>query len=436
MKIAFYTLGCKVNTYETESIWELFKLQNFTRVDHKEFADVYIINTCTVTNSADSKSRKAIRRLIKINPEAVIAVMGCYSQISTDDVFSIDGVDIVIGTKHREHLLTLVNKVLNERQRIKEVSDISRYRVFDEVNVTNFTENTRAFLKIQDGCNNFCTYCIIPYARGPVRSRPKDSVIEEANHLVKNGYHEIVLTGIHTGGYGQDLDNYSFFDLLNDLKEVKGLKRLRISSIEINELSEEIIDVIANNKVFAKHLHIPLQSGSDEVLGLMKRKYNKAQFLEHIKHIRSLIPGIAITTDVIVGFPGETDQMFEEMYDYIEEVEFSELHVFPYSKRNGTKAAKMKVQINGIVKSYRVNQLLDLNTKLATKFIEKSKTKELSVIFEKSDNNYTYGHSDTYIYIKVNKDIKLHNQIIDVVIESVKYKDTFGKVNRKQSISR
>ena len=436
MKIAFYTLGCKVNTYESESVWELFKEEGFERVNQKEFADVYIINTCTVTNSADSKSRKAIRKLIKINPEAVIAVMGCYSQLSTDDVFSIDGVDIVIGTKNREHLLPLVKKVLNERQRIKEVSDISRYRVFDEVKVTNFTENTRAFLKIQDGCNNFCTYCIIPYARGPVRSRPKDSVIEEATHLVNNGYHEIVLAGIHTGGYGQDLDNYSFFDLLNDLKDIKGLKRLRISSIEVNELSDEILNLLANNKVFAKHLHIPLQSGSDEVLSMMKRKYNKVQFLEHIDHIRKMMPGIAITTDIIVGFPGETDLMFEEMYDFIKEVAFSELHIFPYSRRSGTKAGKMKEQINGIVKSYRVNQLLDLNTKLATKFIEKSRTKELSVIFEKSDKQFTYGHSDTYIYIKVDKDIKLHNQIIDVVIESVKYKDTFGKVNRKQCISR
>ena len=428
MKIAFYTLGCKVNTYESESTWELFKEQGFKRVSPKEYADVYIINTCTVTNSAASKSRKAIRRLIRINPDAVIAVMGCYSQTATDDVFLIDGVDIVIGTKHREHLLPLVNKVLNERQRIKEVSDISRYYVFDEVKVTNFTENTRAFLKIQDGCNNFCTYCIIPYARGPVRSRDKDSIIQEAMNLVENGFHEIVLTGINTGSYGQDLDCYSFFDLLDDLKDVKGLKRLRISSIEINELTDEIIQLIANNAVFAKHLHIPLQSGSDKILGLMKRKYDKKQFSDHIAHIRTLIPGIAITTDVIVGFPGETDEMFKEMYDFIKEMAFSELHVFPYSKRSGTKAAKMDGHLNGIVKSFRVNQLLELNTILATDFIEKSACNNLSVIFEKSDDQFTYGHSDTYIYIKVNKDETLHNRIMDVSIKSIKYKDTLGVV--------
>lgn len=428
MKIAFYTLGCKVNTYETESVWELFKNEGFTRVDHKEFSDVYIINTCTVTNSGDAKSRKAIRRLIKMNPEAVIAVMGCYSQLASDEVFSIDGVDIVIGTKHRENLLGMVKKVLNERQRIQDVTDISRYREFDVVSVTNFTESTRAFLKIQDGCNNFCTYCIIPYARGPVRSRDKDSIIEEAKMLVKNNYHEIVLTGIHTGGYGQDLENYSFFDLLNDLKDIKGLKRLRISSIEISELTKEIIYLISSHEVFAKHLHVPLQSGSDDILKLMKRKYNKSKYFDHIKQLREMIPGIAITTDVIVGFPSETDQMFEEMYEFIEKVGFSELHVFPYSKRNGTKAANMKEQINGIIKSYRVNQLLKLNSKLATQFIQENKDNPLSVIFEKSDEEFTYGHSSTYVYIKVKKDEALHNQIKDVSIESIKYKDTFGKI--------
>jgi len=428
MKIAFYTLGCKVNTYETESLWELFKTDGFTRVDHKEFSDVYIINTCTVTNSGDSKSRKAIRRSIKINPEAVIAVMGCYSQLSPDEVFSIDGVDIVIGTKHRENLQGMVKKVLNERQRIQDVTDISRYREFDKVSVTNFTESTRAFLKIQDGCNNFCTYCIIPYARGPVRSRDKDSILEEARMLVSNNYHEIVLTGIHTGGYGQDLDNYSFYDLLNDLKDVKGLKRLRISSIEISELTKEVIDLISKHNVFAKHLHVPLQSGSDEILKLMKRKYNKDQYMDHIKQLREMIPGVAITTDVIVGFPSETDEMFNEMYEFIKEVGFSELHVFPYSKRNGTIAADMKEQINGIVKSYRVNQLLNLNTELATKFIESSKDKTLSVIFEKSDKDFTYGHSSTYIYIKVKKNEKLHNEIKEVGIESAIYKDTLGYI--------
>lgn len=428
MKVAFYTLGCKVNTYETESVWELFEEKGYKRVDHKSYSDVYVINTCTVTNSGDSKSRKAIRKLIKQNPEAVVAVMGCYSQMSSDEILAIDGVDIVIGTKHREQLIVLVEEFLRERAKINAVTDVSRYKVFDEVHVTHFTENTRAFLKIQDGCNNFCSYCIIPFARGPVRSRNKESVLREATELVKNGYHEIVLTGIHTGGYGSDLEDYSLFKLLTNLSNINGLDRIRISSIEINELSDEILDLISSNSIFAKHLHIPLQSGSDDVLKMMKRKYNKEEYLTKITEIRSKIPGVAITTDVIVGFPSETDEMYSEMVQFIEDCNFSELHVFPYSKRSGTKAAQMKDQINGIIKSVRVNGLLELNEKLATNFINESKENNLSVLFEKSDDLYTYGHSDTYIYVKVNKDLELHNKIAKVSIENVKYKDTFAKL--------
>ena len=426
MKVAFSTLGCKVNTYETESISALFLKDGFERVSFNEYSDVYIINTCTVTNSGDSKSRKTIRRAIKRNPEAVVAVMGCYSQMSADEVSMIDGVDIVIGTKHREQLLDLVKQVLRERVKINEVTDISRYRVFDEVNVTSFAEHTRAYLKIQDGCNNFCTYCIIPYARGPVRSRSKESVLEEANLLVKNGYKEIVLTGIHTGGYGQDLDNYSLFNLLVDLKGVKGLKRIRISSIEINELIDPIIELIRDNDVFAKHLHIPLQSGSDAVLKVMRRKYNKEDYYNKLSSIRKMIPSIAITTDIIVGFPEETEEMFEEMYDFVKKCNFSEMHVFPYSKRNGTKAALIKGQINGIVKSLRVNRLIQLNEELATNYINAYKDKVVSVLFEQSDDDYTIGHSDTYITVKVAKNEKLHNSIQNVIIDKVKYKDTLG----------
>ncbi len=427
MRIAFYTLGCKVNTYETESIWELFKDKEYKRVKPDEYADVYVINTCTVTNSGDSKSRKAIRKLIKKNPESVIAVMGCYSQMDPDTVYEIDGVDIVIGTKHREQIIDLVETALRERTKIKNVTDVSKYRVFDETHVTNFTENTRAFLKIQDGCNNFCSYCIIPFARGPVRSRDKDSIINEAKNLVKNNYHEIVLTGIHTGGYGTDLDNYSFYDLLEDLNNIENLHRIRISSIEINELSNDILHLISSSDKFAKHLHIPLQSGSEHVLKQMRRKYNKQEFKDMITNIRAIIPNIAITTDVIVGFPGETDEEFNEMYDFIEEIAFSELHVFPYSRRSGTTAGKMKNQINGIVKSYRVNQLLTLNDKLAQDYINKQANNELSVIFETSDKQYTYGHSDTYIYVKTSKNESLHNTVVNCEMITPTYRNLIVK---------
>lgn len=421
MKIAFYTLGCKVNTYETESTWELFQDRGYTKVDFSEHADIYVINTCTVTNSGDSKSRKMIRRAIRKNPEAVIAVMGCYSQMDPDTIAAIDGVDIIIGTKHRERLVLLVEEFVRERTQLSEVTDVSRYREFDETHVTQFTENTRAFLKIQDGCNHFCTYCIIPYARGPVRSRPKESVLQEATSLVEHGYQEIVLTGIHTGGYGMDLDGYTFYDLLEELSEIPGLKRLRISSIEINELSDDIITLIRSKDVFAKHLHIPLQSGSETILSNMRRKYDKDTYRKRIEYIRSQFPNIAITTDVIVGFPGETEEDFKEMEAFIEEMQFSELHVFPYSKRNGTKAAQMPGHLNGVIKSYRVNQLLMLNESLANQYIDQQNT--LSVLFETSDESYTYGHSDSYIAVKIKKDPSLHNKIVDVVIKSGSYGD-------------
>jgi len=425
MKIAFHTLGCKVNTYETESISKIFIDNGYTRVKDNEFADVYVINTCTVTNQASSKSRKSIRKLIKMNPEAIIAVMGCYSQVSEEEVSAIEGVDIIIGTTHREHLYELVTRVKREREKISEVKDVSRYREFDKVNVTNFTENTRAFLKIQDGCNNFCTYCIIPFARGRVRSRQKEEVLNEANTLVNNGYKEIVLTGIHTGAYGVDLDNYSLFDLLKDLSKIKNLKRIRISSIEINELTPEIIDLIANNEKFARHLHIPLQSGSDEILAKMHRKYNKDQFLRMITHIRQKVENIAITTDVIVGFPSETDENFLEMKEFIEECSFSELHVFPFSKRNGTKAALIKDQINGIKKTIRVNELLELNDKLAINYI-KSQINPLSIIFETSDEKYTYGHTSNYLKVAVENDVSLHNQMKTCIITTFGYPISYG----------
>ena len=429
MKIAFHTLGCKVNTYETESTWQLFSEQGFERVNATEYADVYVINTCTVTNTGDAKSRKAIRRLIRRNPEAVIAVMGCYSQVDPDAIAAIDGVDIIIGTKHREQLVQKVQQVLRDRKKILDVTDVSRYREFDETHVTNFTDNTRAFLKIQDGCNNFCSYCIIPFARGPVRSRNRDSVLAEARSLIANGYHEIVLTGIHTGGYGQDFEDYLLVDLLRELAELPDLKRLRLSSIEMNEVTDELLDLIAGNSVFARHLHIPLQSGSDDILRAMRRKYDTRMFQDRIQAIRERIPGIAITTDVIVGFPGETDEQFEEMVNFIKAMAFSELHVFPYSKRSGTKAAAMKPQINGVVKSYRVNQLLTLNETLAMNFIATQQT--LEVLFETSDDAFTYGHSSTYIYAKVPKDDTLLNRIVTCRIVGGTYQNLLCQIIQK-----
>jgi len=424
MNVAFYTLGCKVNTYESEALQNMFVEEGFKVVDFNTFADVYIINTCTVTNQSDAKSRKTIRQAVKRNPDAIVAVMGCYSQVDSETVAAIDGVDIVIGTTHRAQLLDYVKRFMRERKKILEVNDITRYKTFDQLNVTSFAENTRAFLKIQDGCNQYCSYCIIPFARGPIRSRDPRSVLEEARLLVNKGYQEIVLTGIHTGGYGTDLENFSFYDLLKALSEIKGLKRLRISSIEINQLTDEILTLMHEHPIFVKHLHVPLQSGSDAILRKMKRRYTLAEYEAKIASFRKALPGVAITTDIIVGYPEETDEDFEAIKATINRVKFSEMHVFPYSKRSGTKAAQIKDQVHGTIKSMRVNELMAMNETLANAYIESIKDETQSVLFERCDGNYCKGHTSNYVMVKVKTDEQLENQIHAVKILSAAYPES------------
>jgi threonylcarbamoyladenosine tRNA methylthiotransferase MtaB len=428
MKVAFYTLGCKVNTYETEALQTLFEQDGFTVVDYKDYSDVYVINTCTVTNQSDVKSRKSIRQAIKRNPEAVVAVMGCYSQIDPETVAMIEGVDIIMGTAKREKLLEYVKQFLRERKQINQVSDIGRYKTFDELNVTSFKENTRAFIKIQDGCNQYCSYCIIPFARGPIRSRDKDDILAEAATLISKGYKEIVLTGIHTGGYGHDLKGYSFYDLLKDLSNLEGLKRLRISSIEINQLTDAILDLIEENPIFARHLHIPIQSGSDKILTKMRRHYTLDAYMDKIKAIRKRMPNVAITTDIIVGYPEETEEDFETIKQTLNTLAFSELHVFPYSKRSGTKAAMIKDQVHGTIKSLRVNELIRLNESLANAYINHVKINPQSVLFERCDGEACYGHTSTYISVKVKNSANLINTMHHVIIKEASYPESSAEL--------
>ncbi|MFH5880828.1 tRNA (N(6)-L-threonylcarbamoyladenosine(37)-C(2))-methylthiotransferase MtaB [Liberiplasma polymorphum] len=427
MKVAFYTLGCKVNTYESEALQNLFEADGFSIVNYKEYSDVYVINTCTVTNQSDSKSRKSIRQAIKRNPDAIVAVIGCYSQVANEEVSRIEGVDIIMGTARRERLLELVKQYMRERSQINSVQDISKYKTFDELNVTSFSENTRAFIKIQDGCNQYCSYCIIPFARGPIRSRDKDEIIREARSLIASGYQEIVLTGIHTGGYGSDLKDISFYDLLKALSELEGLKRLRISSIEINQLTEEILDLLENYPVFASHLHIPIQSGSDEILSKMRRRYDLNTYLSKITEIKRRMPNIAITTDVIVGYPEETDAHFEEIKNTLKTIGFSELHVFPYSKRSGTKAAIVKDHVHGTIKSMRVNALILLNEQLANQYIDKVKTDAQNVLFERCDGQYCYGHTSNYLFVKVATKENLINTMHNVIIKTASYPESIAE---------
>ncbi|CAM4519619.1 threonylcarbamoyladenosine tRNA methylthiotransferase MtaB [Paenibacillus endophyticus] len=402
--VAFYTLGCKVNFYDTEAIWQLFKNEGYEQVDFEATADVYLINTCTVTNTGDKKSRQIIRRAVRRNPDAVIAVTGCYAQTSPAEIMAIEGVDLVIGTQDREKIMSFVDQIQGDRKPVNAVRNIMKTRDFEELDVPDFSERTRAFLKIQEGCNNFCTFCIIPWSRGLSRSRAPQSVLEQAKQLVASGYKEIVLTGIHTGGYGDDMENYNLTSLLWDLDKVEGLERIRISSIEASQIDDAMIDVLNRSSKMCRHLHIPLQAGEDSVLKRMRRKYTTAEFAAKIKRLHEAMPGVAITTDVIVGFPGETEEMFEDGLRFMEEMKFAEMHVFPYSKRTGTPAARMDEQVDDEIKNERVHKLIDLSEKMQLAYANQYVGQVLDVIPERDykgapGTGLVMGYTDNYIQV-------------------------------------
>ncbi len=430
--VAFHTLGCKVNHYETEAIWQLFKDANYERVEFETNADVFVINTCTVTNTGDKKSRQIIRRAIRQNPDAVVCVTGCYAQTSSAEIMEIPGVDIVVGTQDRHKLLDYIQQFQDERQPINGVGNIMKNRTYEELEVPYFTDRTRASLKIQEGCNNFCTFCIIPWARGLMRSRDPEKVVEQATQLVNSGYKEIVLTGIHTGGYGQDLKNYNLAQLLRDLDTIEGLERIRISSIEASQLTDEVIDVIGNSNKVVRHLHIPLQSGSDDVLKRMRRKYTMAHFSERLTKLHQALPDLAVTSDVIVGFPGESEDEFQETYDFIVNHHFSELHVFPYSPRIGTPAARMDNQIDEETKNVRVHKLISLSNQLAKEYAFKFEDEVLEVIPEEmgEEPHTLVGYADNYMKVRFEGDDSLIGQIVKVKIVKANYPINEGKAIR------
>lgn len=427
MKVAFYTLGCKVNLYETQAVLNMFKNKNYEIVPFNEIANIYIINTCTVTNMSASKSRKIIRSAIKKNKDAIIVVMGCYSQMDSDTVSSL-GVNIIVGTNERSKIVSLVEKYLDNKTNVNIVGSIDDIP-FEDMEVSFLEGKTRAFVKIEDGCDNYCSYCIIPFTRGRVRSKDKDLVIREITHLVENGYLEVVLTGIHTGHYGDDLNDYSFSDLLSEIIKIEGLIRLRISSIEINELNDKVLDVIKNSNIIANHLHIPLQSGSVEILKAMNRRYDKKYYKEKVEKIRSIRSDISLTTDVIVGFPGETDKHFNETYEFIKEIGFSALHVFPYSKREGTKAALMLNQVDEKIKKERVSKLMNLSKELEKQYMNRFIGKKVTFIAETYDKGYLIGHSSNYLKIKAKGNEEDLGKMLDVNIEKIDYPYCIGNTS-------
>lgn len=424
MKFQIYTLGCKVNTYESNVMRDALLNKGYFEVGLKEKADITIINTCTVTNTADSKSMKVIRQAIRRNENAIIVVCGCLVQNKKEEVSKIDGVDIVIGNINKSKIVDYIEKYIEEKKQEVDVRNIMDTN-FEPMMLNNFNK-TRAFVKIQDGCNNFCSYCIIPYTRGNVRSKDKQSVLKEIQLLVDEGHKEVVLTGIHTGNYGAEFADYKFADLLKDIVKIDKLERLRISSIEITEINDDVMEVIKENNILVDHMHIPLQSGSDAVLKRMNRKYDKEYFINKIKKLRKIRPNISITTDVIVGFPGETKEEFEETIETIKKIEFTKLHVFPYSKREGTKAAIMDGQVDENIKKKRVKILLQLSKELEYNYMEKFIGKKVIFIPEIAKDEYIIGHTGNFLNVKYHGNKNDLNKDIEVKINNIEYPYCIG----------
>ena len=423
MKAGILTLGCKVNMYESEFVANLLKSNGFEICDFHDVCDVYIINTCTVTNTSDIKSRKMIRQAIRNNPDACVVAMGCF--IEANKNYQIPGLDIVIGNKDKSKIVELIHQYFEKKNIIKDLYS-NRFTEFEDMYIKEFPGRTRAFVKIQDGCDNFCSYCIIPFVRGKCRSKDKDKVISEINDLVSNGYQEVVLTGIHTGNYGYDKD-YDFADLLSEVVKIEGLKRLRISSIEITELNDRVLSIIKDNDVIVDHLHIPMQAGSDEILKLMNRKYDLDYYFKKIEQIRKIRPMISITTDVIVGFPGEDEKLFEKTIETCKKIGFAKIHVFPFSLRNGTKAEELPNHLSNEEKKKRSRKLLEVSKELENNYCSKFIGKSESVLIEQYKDGYSYGHTGNFLNVKIEGKLE-HNKFYNVLITDISYPYCIGKI--------
>ena len=407
MTFAIHTFGCKVNIYESEYVINLLTQNNYKMIDFNDSkeADIYIINTCTVTNEADKKDRKLINSTKNKHKNSILIVMGCYSQLNPNTIDA----DIIIGNKYKSNLIELINDFKKNRKKIIKVSDITKTN-FEDMYINRFITHTRAFVKIQDGCNAFCAYCAIPYARGSMRSKAFSKVIDEVTNLVNNGYKEIVLTGIHTGRYGLEI-NTNLETLLKELVKVNSIHRIRLSSIEINEITDGIIDLIKNNDIMAKHLHIPLQSGSDTILKSMNRLYDTKYFIERINYIRKEIPDISITTDLILGFPGETDELYKETLDTLDKIKFTKIHTFPYSKRNGTKAATIPNQIDGITKKCRVKEVINLSNENEINFYKQKIGNIYDGIIETRKDGKKIVITTNYIPVEIKTDLENNTKV-------------------------
>ena len=398
---------------------EQFIDNNYEIVNFEEFADVYIINTCTVTNMSDRKSRQIIRRAKQINPNSILVATGCYAQTAQEELEQIAEIDLIVGNTEKKDIVKIVEEYGDNRdlERVK-ISDINKQKEFVDFGSVTYTEKTRAVIKVQDGCNNFCSYCIIPYAKGRVRSRKLENVVKEITEIAANGIKEVVITGIHVASYGIDFDNdIRLIDLLEAIQKIDGIERIRLGSLEPNIITEEFVNRLKKVTKMCDHFHLSLQSGCDETLKRMNRKYTAQAFEKEVNLLRKTFPDVALTTDVIVGFPGETEEEFNETYKYLSKIRFAKLHVFKYSPRKGTVAAKMKNQIDSAVKEKRSHKLIELSNECEIEFLDRYIGKKVKVLFEKQDGKYIKGHTTNYLVVKV-KEEKLENQIKEVKIVS------------------
>ena len=422
-KVALHNLGCKVNAYETEAMQELLEKEGYEIVPFKEGADIYIINTCTVTNMADRKSRQMLHRAKKMNPNAIVVAAGCYVQAKSESKETDESIDIIIGNNKKQDLISILKEYQEKHDGIqKEIIDINHTKEYEELHLSKTAEHTRAYLKVQDGCNQFCTYCIIPYARGRVRSREKENVVAEVKQLVANGYQEVVLTGIHLSSYGVDLQGEDLLSLILAVNEIEGLKRIRLGSLEPRIITEEFAKTISGLEKSCPHFHLSLQSGCNGTLKRMNRRYTAEEYFEKCELLRKYFDNPALTTDVIVGFPGETEEEFEESRAFVEKVNFYETHIFKYSRREGTKAAVMENQVPEQIKTKRSNILLELDERKRKEYEEKFIGKTVEVLMEeeveKEGKCYQTGHTKEYIKVALKGDENMQNQLVKIKIDN------------------
>ena len=432
MKVAFYTLGCKVNQYETNGMIQAFLEKGYELVDFSEKADIYVINTCTVTSISDKKSRQMIRRTKQLNPDAIVVAVGCYAQVAKDKLEEIKDIDLILGISEKTEIVKYVEEELKNKQPKEYIADVMHQKEFVDFGSVNYTDKNRVAIKVQDGCNQFCTYCIIPFARGRIRSRKIESVKNEVEELAKKEIKEIVVTGIHVASYGKDLkEDIGLIDLLEELNKIDGIERIRLSSLEPTLITENFVKRLSKLEKICDHFHLSLQSGCDTTLKRMNRHYTVEEFKKATELLRKAYKNVALTTDVIVGFPGETDEEFNETYEFLKDINFYKMHIFKYSPRHGTKAEKMPNQVDGKIKEERSRKLIELSDRNEKEQNKEYLNKKLKVLIEELEDDYYKGHTTNYIMVKIKKDMEnLQNKIVEARIIDCEGIELIGKLEK------